>query len=247
MNFKGKTVLITGASKGIGKEIAISFAKAQANVVLNASRMSPYFEEVINYFKENEFSYTVAVGNVANVDDVKKIFEKATDTFGNVDILVNNAGITKDMLLMKMTEEEFDKVIDINLKGTFNCTKQAIRPMMRKKWGRIINISSVIGLIGNPGQANYAASKAGIIGFTKSVAKEIGKKGITCNAIAPGFIVSDMTQSLSDELKEKYLQGVPVGRFGEAIDVANTVMFLASEYAEYITGQVINVDGGLVM
>jgi len=247
MDFKGKTVLVTGASKGIGKEIAISFAKAQANVVLNASRMSVYFEDVINYFKENKFSYTVAIGNVANVEDVKNIFEKAKETFGNVDILVNNAGITKDMLLMKMTEEEFDKVIDVNLKGTFNCTKQAIRPMMRKKWGRIINISSVIGLIGNPGQANYAASKAGIIGFTKSVAKEIGKKGITCNAIAPGFIVSDMTQSLSDELKNKYLQGVPVGRFGEAIDVANAVMFLASEYAEYITGQVINVDGGLVM
>jgi len=247
MDFKGKTVLVTGASKGIGREIAISFAKSQANVVLNASRMSTYFEDVINYFNENKFSYTVAIGNVANVDDVKNIFEKAKETFGNVDILVNNAGITKDMLLMKMTEEEFDKVIDVNLKGTFNCTKQAIRPMMRKKWGRIINISSIIGLIGNPGQANYAASKAGIIGFTKSVAKEIGKKGITCNAIAPGFIVSDMTQSLSDELKSKYLQGVPVGRFGEAIDVANAVMFLASEYAEYITGQVINVDGGLVM
>ncbi|MBN2851106.1 MAG: 3-oxoacyl-[acyl-carrier-protein] reductase [Clostridia bacterium] len=247
MNFNQKTVLVTGASRGIGKDIAIAFAKAKANVVLNASRMSDYFQEVIDYFEENQFPYVAAVGDVSKQDDVKKIFALASEKFGQVDILVNNAGIIRDNLLMRMSEEEWDSVIDINLKGTYNCTKEAIRPMMKNKWGRIINISSVIGLIGNPGQANYAASKAGIIGFTKAMAKEVGKKGITCNAVAPGFIISDMTESLNEDLKEKYLLSIPLGKFGTTLDVANTVMFLASDIAEYITGQVINIDGGLVM
>jgi 3-oxoacyl-[acyl-carrier protein] reductase len=247
MDFAGKTVLITGASKGIGKQIAISFAEKNANVVLNASRMSDYFTELVDYFEKQQFSYTVVIGNVADIEDVKKMFEKAAEVFGCVDILVNNAGITSDNLLMRMSEDEFDRVININLKGTFNCTKTAIRPMMKKRWGRIINISSVVGVIGNAGQANYAASKAGIIGFSKSVAKEIGKKNVTCNVVAPGFIVSDMTDALSDDIKNKYLQGIPAGRFGETMDVAKAVMFLASEYADYVTGQVINIDGGLVM
>ncbi len=247
MNFDNKTVLVTGASKGIGKAIALAFAKDGANVVLNASRKSPYFDELIAKFDEQGYSYVVAIGNVANQDDVANIFTIASETFGQVDILINNAGITKDMLLMRMTEDQFDQVIDINLKGTFLCTKQAIRPMMKKRWGRIINISSIIGLIGNPGQANYAASKAGIIGFSKSVAKEIGKKGITCNVVAPGFIVSDMTNGLSEELKTSYLGNIPAGRFGEVTDVAKAVLFLASDQAEYITGQVLNIDGGLVM
>lgn len=247
MNFINKTVLVTGASKGIGKAIALAFAKAGANVVLNASRQSSYFDELISNFESEGYSYVVAIGNVANQDDVKNIFNIASETFGQVDILVNNAGITKDMLLMRMTEDQFDQVIDINLKGTFLCTKQVIRPMMKKRWGRIINISSIIGLIGNPGQANYAASKAGVIGFSKSVAKEVGKKGITCNVVAPGFIISDMTDGLSDELKASYLGNIPAARFGEVTDVAKAVLFLASENAEYITGQVLNIDGGLVM
>ncbi|MCK5812299.1 MAG: 3-oxoacyl-[acyl-carrier-protein] reductase [Clostridiales bacterium] len=247
MNFENKTVLITGASKGIGKAIALTFAKEGANVVLNASRKSQYFDELIAEFNEQGYSYVVAIGNVANQEDVTNIFSIASEAFGQVDILVNNAGITKDMLLMRMTEDQFDQVIDINLKGTFLCTKQAIRPMMKKRWGRIINVSSIIGLIGNPGQANYAASKAGIIGFSKSIAKEVGKKGITCNVVAPGFIVSDMTNGLSEELKTSYLGNIPVGRFGEATDVAKAVLFLASNQAEYITGQVLNIDGGLVM
>jgi len=175
------------------------------------------------------------------------MFTYVTEKFGKVDILVNNAGITRDMLLMKMTEDEWDSVLDINLKGVFNCSKAAIRPMMKNRWGRIINISSIVGLIGNPGQANYAASKAGMIGFSKSVAKEVGKKGITCNVVAPGFIKSDMTAALSDELKAKYLEGIPVNRFGQAADVAKAVIFLAGDDSSFITGQVINVDGGMVM
>lgn len=247
MDFSQKTVLVTGASRGIGREIAIAFAKANANVVLNASRMSEYFRELIDLFDENRYSYEVAIGDVSKSEDVKRIFEAAILKFNRVDILVNNAGITRDNLLMKMTDDEWNSVIDINLKGTFNCTKEAIRPMMKNRWGRIINISSVIGLIGNPGQSNYAASKAGIIGFTKAMAKEVGKKGITCNAVAPGFIISDMTEALNEDLKEKYLLSIPLGRFGTTLDVANTVMFLASDIADYITGQVINIDGGLVM
>jgi len=247
MNFKGKNVLVTGASKGIGKEIAIAFAKAQANVILNASRMSDYFEKLIKYFDENNFSYTVAIGNVAKYEEVQNIFSIAKEKFGTVDILINNAGITKDTLLMRMSESDFDSVIDINLKGTFNCTKEAIRDMLKNKWGRVINISSVVGVIGNAGQSNYAASKAGIIGFSKSIAKEVSKKGVTCNVIAPGFIESDMTDVLNEKVKQQYLLNIPSKRFGKTKDVANAVMFLASDYAEYITGQVINVDGGLVM
>ena len=247
MNFKGKNILVTGASKGIGKEIAISFAKKEANVILNASRMSEYLKELTEYFDLNNFSYIVAIGDVSNSDDVKNVFNIAREKFGNIDILVNNAGITKDTLLMRMSEDDFDKVLSINLKGTFNCTKEAIRTMIKNKYGRIINISSVVGIIGNAGQANYAASKAGIIGFSKSIAKEVGRKGVTCNVVAPGFIKSDMTELLNEKIKEQYLLNIPSKRFGTTKDVANAVMFLASEYAEYITGQVINVDGGLVM
>jgi 3-oxoacyl-[acyl-carrier protein] reductase len=247
MDFKGKNVLVTGASRGIGKRIAEAFAHAGANVLLNASRESNHFTATLDEFNKAGYSCTGYACDVSDPEAVKGMFSFAKEKFGQVDILINNAGITRDMLLMKMTEEEWDSVLDINLKGIFNCTKACIRPMMKKRWGRIINISSVVGLIGNPGQANYAASKAGMIGFSKSVAKEVGKKGITCNVVAPGFIESDMTDLLSDDLKAKYMGGIPVNRFGRASDVAKAVLFLAGEDSSYITGQVINVDGGMVM
>ena len=247
MDFKGKNVLVTGASRGIGKHIAEAFALLGANVVLNASRDSDYFKVVLDDFNKAGYSSTGYVCDVSDSEAVKGMFGYAAEKFGKVDILINNAGITRDMLLMKMTEDEWDSVLDINLKGAFNCSKAAIRPMMKNRWGRIINISSIIGLIGNPGQANYAASKAGMIGFSKSVAKEVGKKGITCNVVAPGFIESDMTAALSDDLKAKYLEGIPVNRFGQAADVAKAVLFLAGDDSSFITGQVINVDGGMVM
>ncbi len=215
--------------------------------MLNASRESDYFKAVLDDFSKAGYSITGYACDVSDSEAVKGMFDYAKEKFGRVDILVNNAGITRDMLLMKMTEDEWDSVLDINLKGVFNCTKAVIRPMMKNRWGRIVNISSIIGLIGNPGQANYVASKAGMIGFSKSVAKEVGKKGITCNVVAPGFIESDMTAALSDDLKAKYLEGIPVNRFGQAADVAKAVVFLAGDDSSFITGQVINVDGGMVM
>lgn len=247
MNFKGKTILVTGASRGIGKRIAEAFALKGANVVLNASRESEHFDLTLKEFDEAGYSYMGYACDVSDSNNVAGMFKAVADRFGDVDILVNNAGITKDMLLMRMTEEDWDMVLNINLKGVFNCTKACLRPMLKKRWGRIINISSVIGIIGNAGQANYAASKAGMIGFSKSVAKETGKKGVTCNVIAPGLIESDMTNGLSEDLKAKYMEGIPVRRFGKTEDVAEAVIFLAGDNASFITGQVLNVDGGMVM
>lgn len=247
MDFKNKNVLITGASRGIGKHIAEAFAELGANVMLNASRESDYFSAVLDEFNGKGFSCAGYACDVSDTNAVKDMVDYFAQKFGSVDVLINNAGVTRDMLLMKMTEEQWDTVMDINLKGVFNCTKACIRPMMKNRWGRIINISSVVGLIGNPGQANYAASKAGMIGFAKSVAKEVGKKGITCNVVAPGFIESDMTEVLSDEIKAKYLEGIPVGRFGQTEDVVKAVLFLSGDDSSFITGQVINVDGGMVM
>ncbi len=247
MDFKNKNILVTGASRGIGKRIAEAFALQGANVLLNASRESDHFKAALAEFDKAGYSCAGYACDVANTAAVKEMFAFAAEKFGSVDILVNNAGITRDMLLMKMSEDEWDMVLDVNLKGVFNCSKACIRPMMKKRWGRIINISSIIGIIGNAGQVNYAASKAGMIGFSKSVAKEVGKRGITCNVVAPGFIESDMTAALSDELKVKYLESIPVNRFGRASDVAKAVLFLAGDDASFITGQVLNVDGGMVM
>lgn len=247
MDFTNKNVLVTGASRGIGRHIAEAFAQAGSNVVLNASRESDHFSAVLDEFKEKGYSFAGYACDVSDANAVTRMMDFFNEKFGSVDILINNAGITRDMFLMKMTEDQWDNVMDINLKGVFNCTKACIRSMMKNRWGRVINISSVVGLIGNPGQANYAASKAGMIGFSKSVAKEVGKKGITCNVIAPGFIESDMTEVLSDDIKAKYLEGIPVGRIGQAEDVAKAVMFLAGDDSSFITGQVLNVDGGMVM
>jgi len=247
MKISEMNVLVTGASRGIGKRIAEAFALSGANVVLNASRESDYFSETMKEFEERGFSVMACACDVSDQEAVMNMQKDIKEKFGSIHVLVNNAGITRDMLLMRMSEEQWDSVIDINLKGAFNCTKAFIRPMMKQGFGRIINISSVVGLTGNPGQVNYAASKAGMIGMTKAVAKETGKKGVTCNAVAPGFIESDMTDVLPEEIKAEYLKNIAVGRFGIAEDVAHAVLFLADEKSSFITGQVITVDGGMVM
>ncbi len=243
----GKTALITGSSRGLGKAIALELAKSGANVILNASKSSSDIDNTLLDFQSKGFIVTCAKGNVSIKEDVEAIFSKIIETHGTIDILVNNAGITKDTLMLRMNEEDWDNVIDTNLKSAFLCTKSAVKIMMRKKTGKIINISSIVGVIGNAGQANYAASKAGMIGLTKSIAKEFASRNITCNAIAPGFIASNLTEILADNVKENYLNNIPLKRFGTPEEVANLVSFLASDCANYITGQVIHIDGGMVM
>ena len=246
MVLKDKVCIITGSSRGIGKAIAIEFAKNGAKLVIN----SPVeFEEnlsTLNEIKNMGAECILVCANVADPEGAKLIAEKTKEVFGCIDVLVNNAGITRDGLMLRMSEEDWDRVLDVNLKGPFNCIKAVSRIMM-KTGGSIINMASVVGLMGNVGQANYVASKAGLIGLTKTTAKEFAKKGIRCNAVAPGFIKSDMTDVLSDEIKQNYLSNVPLGRFGEGSDIAKLCTFLASDLSSYITGQVINVDGGLVM
>lgn len=243
----GKVAVVTGAGRGIGRAIALKLAQLGASIVINYRSSAKEAEEVISEIRNNGGKAEMVQGDVSSFEDAEKVIKFATESFGRLDILVNNAGITKDTLLLRMKEEDFSKVLDVNLKGVFNCTKYASSIMLKQKSGRIINISSVIGLIGNAGQANYAAAKAGIIGFTKSIAKELGARGITVNAIAPGFITTDMTEVLSEKIKEKLIENVPLKKLGNPEDVANLAAFLASENASYITGQVINVDGGMVM
>lgn len=244
---KGKTAVVTGAARGIGRAIALLLAKNGANLVINYRSSDKAINELAEEIKSFGVSCQVVQGDVSNFDDAKNIIETAVSTFGTLDILVNNAGITKDGLLMRMKEDDFDSVISVNLKGAFNCIKHASSIMLKQKSGRIINISSVVGITGNAGQVNYSASKAGVIGMTKSTAKELASRGITVNAVAPGFIVTDMTEVLSDKVKDQIKLTIPLKKLGEAEDVANLVVFLASERAKYITGQVINVDGGMVM
>lgn len=243
----GKTALITGGSRGIGRAIAKKLSSLGCNIVINYNSNAAPAEELIKELKSEGRQGLALQGDVSNFDDAKNIVDTTVKTYGNIDILINNAGITRDNLLLRMSEEDFDNVISTNLKGAFNCTKHASKYMLKKKKGRIISIASVIGLIGNAGQANYAASKAGIIGLTKSVAKELATRNITVNAIAPGFIVSDMTDQLSDEQKSAIKSNIPMNSFGTAEDIANLVAFLASDESGYITGQVINVDGGMAM
>lgn len=245
--FKGKNVIVTGGSRGIGRAIALEFGRRGANVVINYVSSQSEAEVVANEIIGLGGKVLLVKGDVSNFEDGKKLIDESIKEFGSVDILVNNAGITKDGLLMRMKEESFDRVLDINLKGVYNTCKNAIHYMLKQKSGKIINISSVVGVIGNAGQSNYAASKAGVIGFTKSIAKEVASRGITVNAIAPGFIQSDMTDVLSENVKKAMLDVIPLKKFGAAEDVAKVVAFLASDEGSYITGQVINVDGGMVM
>ena len=242
---KGRVAIITGASRGIGKAIAIKLGEAGANLVLN--HYEPEELDLSKSIKSQGGKVYTLKGDISQFDEAGKLIDYAMEIFSRIDILVNNAGINRDNLLVTMKEEEFDRVISVNLKGTFNCIKHVSKVMLKQRYGKIISISSIVGLIGNIGQANYAASKAGIMGLTKSVAKELGSRGITANAIAPGYIKTVMTDKLPDKIKEKMLNNIPLKKFGEIEDVANLVDFLVSEKAGYITGQVINIDGGMVM
>ncbi len=242
-----KYALITGATRGIGKQIAITLAKQGYNIALNYRKENEELENTKKEIEEIGVQVLAVKGDVTNFEECENFVKQVIERFGQIDVLVNNAGITKDMLLMRMKKEDFEQVIDTNLVGTFNVTKNAVPYMMKARSGRIINISSVVGISGNAGQTNYSASKAGIIGFTKSLAKEIASRNILVNAVAPGFIETNMTDVLKDDVKQEIAKNIPLKRMGTAQDVANVVKFLASDDSSYITGQVINVDGGMLM
>lgn len=242
-----KCALITGATRGIGKQIAITLAKQGYNIALNYRKENEELENSKKEIEEIGVQVLAVKGDVANFEDCENFVKQVIERFGQIDVLVNNAGITKDMLLMRMKKEDFEQVIDTNLVGTFNVTKNVVPYMMKARSGRIINISSVVGISGNAGQTNYSASKAGIIGFTKSLAKEIASRNILVNAVAPGFIETNMTDVLKDDVKQEIAKNIPLKRMGTTQDVANVVKFLASDDSSYITGQVINVDGGMLM
>ena len=242
---KNKIVLITGAGRGIGRAIAIALAKEGAEVVINYNGSEERAKEVKQTIEENGGKASIYKCNVSDFVACEAMIKDIVKEYGHLDILVNNAGITKDGLIMKMKEEDFDSVLNVNLKGTFNTIRHSARQMLKQRSGKIINISSVSGILGNVGQANYAASKAGVIGLTKTMARELGSRGITVNAIAPGFIDTEMTEVLSEEIRENACKQIILGRFGKPEDIANTAVFLASDKADYITGQVISVDGGM--
>ena len=247
MLLDGKTALVTGASRGIGRAIALCLAAEGARVAINYAGNVKAAEEVKASVEAAGGTAILCQADIADSAAVEAMIADVVKEFGTIDILVNNAGITRDTLLMRMKDEDFAKVLDTNLKGVFYCTKAVSKLMMKKRLGRIINMASVVGLVGNAGQTNYAAAKAGVIGFSKSAAKELASRGITVNVVAPGFIGTDMTAGLPESVKEKMLTDIPLGRMGEPEDVANAVLFLVSDQASYITGQVVNVDGGMVM
>ena len=242
-----KVVLVTGGSRGIGKEVAEVYADNGYDVVINYVSDKTDVEGLKKEFEEKGVKCLLVKGDVSKADDVQNMVEEAIKEFGKIDVLVNNAGITRDTLLMRMSEEDFDKVIEINLKGTYLVTKAVTKYMMKKRQGSIINLASVVGVVGNAGQCNYSASKAGIIGFTKSVAKELASRNIRANAVAPGFIATDMTSVLSDSVKENINAQIPLKRMGTAKEVAEVIYFLGSDKSSYVTGQAINIDGGMVM
>ncbi|MCP1458943.1 3-oxoacyl-[acyl-carrier-protein] reductase [Bacillus amyloliquefaciens] len=242
-----KTAVVTGASRGIGRAIALHLAKNGCNVVVNYSGNEAKANEVVDEIKSLGRNAIAVKADVSNSEEVQNMMKEAVAAFSSIDILVNNAGITKDNLLMRMKENEWDDVININLKGVFNCTKAVTRQMMKQRSGRIINVSSIVGVSGNPGQANYVAAKAGVIGLTKSSAKELASRNITVNAIAPGFISTDMTDKLSKEVQDEMLKQIPLARFGDPSDISSVVTFLASEGSRYMTGQTLHIDGGMVM
>lgn len=247
MALEGKVALVTGASRGIGRAIALTLAKNGADVAINFAGNVAAAEEVAKEITDMGRKAILVQGSVADFATCQAMVAKVIAELGKVDILVNNAGITRDGLLMRMSSEDWDAVLTTNLKGVFNCTKAVIKPMMKQRSGKIVNMASVVGETGNPGQANYAAAKAGVIGFTKTIAKEIASRGINVNAVAPGFVATDMTKVLPDKVKEAMAAGIPLGRAGDPQDIANAVLFLVSDNAAYITGQVLNVDGGMVM
>ncbi|WP_210469434.1 3-oxoacyl-[acyl-carrier-protein] reductase [Sporosarcina sp. 6E9] len=245
--FEGKAAIVTGASRGIGREIALNLANEGARVVVNYSGSKDKADEVVEIIKNAGGEAFAIQADVSNSESVKNMIDETIATFGSIDILVNNAGITRDNLLMRMKEDEWDDVISINLKGVFLCTKGVTRQMMRQRAGKIVNVASIVGVSGNPGQANYVAAKAGVIGLTKTTAKELATRNINVNAVAPGFITTDMTETLSEDVQKQMLANIPLGKLGSPENVAKTVLFLLSDDAAYITGQTIHVDGGMVM
>jgi 3-oxoacyl-[acyl-carrier protein] reductase len=244
---KGQHALVTGGSRGIGKAICLELAKQGVHVAVNYSGNKQKAEDVAKECQSYGVEAMAVQGNVADSSSVQTMVKSVIEVFGSIEILVNNAGITRDTLIMRMKEEDFDAVIDTNLKGVFNCAKAVTRSMMKQRYGRIINISSVVGVMGNAGQANYVASKAGVIGLTKSLARELANRNIRANAIAPGFIETEMTDELPDSTKEELLKQIPLAELGKPEDVAKVVVFLASDAASYMTGQTLHVDGGMVM
>lgn len=247
MNLEGKVAIVTGGATGIGREIVKKLSSLGATVIINYNSSAAASESLVNELNNQGFKVECIQANIAEFVEAERLISYTIETYGRVDILVNNAGITADNLILRMDESDFDKVINVNLKGTWNCCKHAAKYMSKQRSGRIINISSVSGLMGNAGQTNYSASKAGVIGVTKSLARELAKRNVCVNAVAPGFIKTKMTDALSESIVEQITTNIPMGRIGEANEVANLVAFLSSELSSYITGQVINVDGGLVM
>jgi 3-oxoacyl-[acyl-carrier protein] reductase len=247
IDLQDRVALVTGASRGIGRAIAETLAGAGATVVVNYRGNAAAAADVVRAIEAREGQARAIQADVSDVADVERLFKETLDTYGRLDILVNNAGITRDTLLLRMKEADFDAVLNTNLRGVFLCTRAALRPMTKARGGRIINITSVVGLMGNAGQANYAAAKAGLIGFTKSAAREMASRNITVNAVAPGYIETELTDALSEQLRAAILENIPLGRLGRPQDVADMVCFLSSDHAAYITGQTITVDGGLVM
>lgn len=247
MGLTGKCAVVTGASRGIGRAIALQLASEGAKVVVNYSGSEQKAQEVVEEIKNNGGEAIAVQANVADTDSVQNLMKTALDTYGSIDILVNNAGITRDNLLMRMKDDEWDDVINTNLKGVFLCTKAVTRQMMKQRAGRIINISSIVGVAGNAGQANYVAAKAGVIGLTKTTAQELASRNILVNAIAPGFITTEMTEGLPEDLKEAMLKQIPLAKLGQPEDIAKAVVFFASDSANYITGQTLQIDGGMVM
>lgn len=245
--FSGKVAVVSGGSRGIGRAISVALAEAGAEVALLYAGNREAAEKVVAELQERGKEALAIQADVSQAEQVDAAVKQVMARFGRIDILVNNAGVTRDNLLLRMKEEDWDQVVDTNLKGVFLLTKAVVRPMMRQRFGRIINISSVVGVIGNPGQANYVAAKAGVIGLTKSVAKEVASRGITVNAIAPGFIETDMTAALGEDVRGQLMERIPLGRLGDPADIAGAVKFLASDEAAYITGHTIHVDGGMAI